>query len=285
MMNFLKSLYITGFVSYLLGASAYALIQLIRGTDPVLSWLGMALATAGPLAFFAWVFVCKPVRTEHHPVSYSIISGLGLAITMAMSWRHGDAAGMIHIWAGLALLSWIVYLRWYSPFKGRETRLLAPGMQLPAFSLQNIAGVAVNSVVFRGSPHVLLFYRGNWCPFCSAQITEIAQHYRELEASGATVVLISPQPLSEHHKLVKKFDLPLQFLRDPDNQAAKQLGILAPWGTPMGMQLLGYASDTVLPTVIICDARGTILYSDLTDNYRIRPEPAEFLQVLRTTSV
>ena len=108
---------------------------------------------------------------------------------------------------------------------------------------------------------------------------------RELEASGATVALISPQPLSEHRKLVKKFDIPLLFLRDPDNKAAKQLGILAPWGTPMGMQLLGYASDTVLPTVIICDAHGTILYSDLTDNYRIRPEPTEFLQVLRNTSV
>ena len=282
MMNFLKSLYVSVFVFCLLGASAYALTQLIRGMDPVLAWLGMALAALGPLAFLAWVFIRKPARTAHHPVGYSIISGLGLAMTMAMSWRHGDAAGMIHIWAGLALVSWIVYLRWYSPFKGRETRLLAPGAQLPEFSLQNTRGEAVNSIVFRGSPHVLLFYRGNWCPFCSAQIKEIAQNYRELEASGASVVLISPQPQSEHRKLAKKFDLPLQFLRDSDNKAARQLGIFAPWGTPMGMQLLGYGSDTVLPTVIISNARGEILYSHLTDNYRIRPEPDEFLKALRT---
>ena len=282
-MNFLKSAYISAFVFYLLCVSAYAITQLIRGTDPVLSWLGMALAAMGPLAFFAWVFIRKPARTVQHPLGYTIISGLGLAVTMAMSWRHGDAAGIIHIWSGLALVSWIVYLRWYSPFRGRMSKLLAPGLQLPEFSLQNTEGESVNSSLFRGRPFVLLFYRGNWCPFCTAQIRELAQKYRELEATGALVVLISPQPLAEHRKLAKRFDVPMQFLRDPDNKAARQLGIFAPWGTPMGMQLLGYDSDTVLPTVVICDAYGTILYTHLTDNYRIRPEPVEFLKVLAST--
>ena len=70
------------------------------------------------------------------------------------------------------------------------------------------------------------------------------------------------------------------FLRDADNAAARQLGIFAPWGTPMGVQLLGYDTDTVLPTVVITDADGNILYSHLTDNYRIRPEPAAFLDIL-----
>jgi hypothetical protein len=74
------------------------------------------------------------------------------------------------------------------------------------------------------------------------------------------------------------------FLRDRDNTAAELLGIRHKWGTPMGLQALGYASDTVLPTVILTDAQGNILFSDQTDNYRVRPEPKSFEALLKTTS-
>ena len=63
--------------------------------------------------------------------------------------------------------------------------------------------------------------------------------------------------------------------------AAKQLGIVHRWGTPMGLQMLGYESDTVLPTVILTDSRGIILFSDQTDNYRVRPEPEVFENLFR----
>ncbi len=43
---------------------------------------------------------------------------------------------------------------------------------------------------------------------------------------------------------------------------------------------MGYDSDTVLPTVIITDEKGKIIFVDLTDNYRVRPEPETFLQII-----
>jgi hypothetical protein len=47
------------------------------------------------------------------------------------------------------------------------------------------------------------------------------------------------------------------------------------------MQMLGYDSDSVLPTVIITAQGGDILWVHETDNYRVRPEPATYLDVLR----
>ena len=67
---------------------------------------------------------------------------------------------------------------------------------------------------------------------------------------------------------------------DKENEAAKALGIFAKQGTPTAMVALGYELDTVMPTIIITDKCGDIIYSDLTDNYRVRPEPQEFLKVL-----
>jgi len=249
--------------------------------NPLLSWLGLALTALAPLVFFISVFVSDTPRTPRHPVQYSVLSALGLAITMALSYRYDEAAGIIHIWAGVTFAGWLVYLRWYSNFRGHHSPLHAPGKPLPDFQLENMDKHVVSSESFRASPHLLLFYRGNWCPFCTAQIKELAIAYKRLQALGVSVILISPQPAEKSRKLADWFDVPMIFLKDRDNQAAKTLGIAHTWGTPMGLQLLGYQSDTVLPTVILTDSKGNIIFTDQTDNYRVRPDPATFEAIFR----
>jgi peroxiredoxin len=271
-LNLLKSVFISAFILWLTMASLYALTQVIRGTEPLLSWLGLALSAVAPLAFFIKVFLFKSPRTPRHPIEYSILSGLGLALTMAMSFRYGQAAGAIHFWAGFSLLGWLVYLRWYSVFRGRDAQALRVGSPLPEFRLESLDGHIVSSESFKAKPHLLLFYRGNWCPFCTAQVEELAAGYKRLEEAGISVILISPQSVKKNQALASRFDVPMVFLRDRNSDAARQLGILHKWGTPMGLQLLGYESDTVLPTIIMTDAQGQIVFSDQTDNYRGRPE-------------
>ena len=41
----------------------------------------------------------------------------------------------------------------------------------------------------------------------------------------------------------------------------------------------GYDADTVFPTILAVDEAGKILYSDLTDNYRVRPDPEDYLKI------
>ncbi|MDX8400145.1 MAG: hypothetical protein R8K20_07840 [Gallionellaceae bacterium] len=48
---------------------------------------------------------------------------------------------------------------------------------------------------------------------------------------------------------------------------------------------MSYDSDTVLPTVIITDKNRKILWVHETDNYRIRPEPDVYLEVLRKYNI
>lgn len=280
-MNLLKSVFISGFITWMTVLSLYAFTRLAMGAEPLLSWLGLGLAVFTPLVFFIKAFLFKSPRTPRHPVEYSIVSGLGLALTMAMSYRYADAAGYTHVLAGITLVAWLVYLRWYSVFHRRDAQILRVGSPLPDFRLESLDGHIVSSTSFMAKPHLLLFYRGNWCPFCTAQIEELANVYKRLETMGVTVVLISPQSIKKNQSLAARFDIPLVLLRDRNSTAAKQLGILHKWGTPMGLQLLGYESDTVLPTVILTDASGHIVFSDQTDNYRSRPEPGDFEAILK----
>ena len=152
------------------------------------------------------------------------------------------------------------------------------GNTLPVFTLENHQKEVISSSSFLGNPSIYLFYRGNWCPLCMAQIKELVDQYKLLESRGANLIFVSPQPHRYSEKLAKKHGLHFQFLTDVKNAAAKQLGIASKNGIPFGFQTLGYDSDTVLPTVIITDKEGVIQFADVTDNYRVRPEPELFLK-------
>jgi len=181
-------------------------------------------------------------------------------------------------------LIFLMYVFWYSRFGRFDSSSLMVGSKLPEFSLKDLEGNQFDSSSLAGSPAVIVFYRGNWCPLCMAQIREIADRYREMTAMGIKVLLISPQSDEHSRELAARFDAPMTFLVDERNQVAEQLGIAIRNGVPLGIPG-GYEPDSVMPTVVVTSANGTILFSDQTDNYRVRPEPDIFLAILRRSGV
>jgi len=180
----------------------------------------------------------------------------------------------------LLLLGWLAYVFWYSRFGKRESTILQIGKFLPDFDLEDANHKSIKASSFKGKPNVFMFYRGNWCPLCMAQIKEIAGQYKALEKRGVSMNLISPQPHKFTKGLAKKFNVNFNFLVDVNNKTAKKLGIFHKNGLPAGMQALGYNTNTVMPTIIITDKKGKIIFADLTDNYRVRPEPETFFKIL-----
>jgi peroxiredoxin len=192
-----------------------------------------------------------------------------------------DGAPDAMLLAGFSLILWLIYIYWYSVFPDRDSSMLEIGKTLPVLDFIDQNGDALSTDSFKGKKLIYLFYRGNWCPLCMAQIKEISEQYREINELGAEVLLISPQPHRFTVNLAKKMDVPFKFLTDKKGKVAKKLGLYIKGGTPLGMELLGYKSDTVLPTVIITDESQKIIYADQTDNYRVRPEPETFLKVIK----
>ena len=271
-MNRLKSLFISLYLT-LLSVGVIRALLLLAEHSP---WWWVIVALAPGLAFFAWVFTFKVARTGYA----SAVMWLGPLLALAGLLVTGSDGAELWFWViGVGLLGAGLYIRWYSVFETRDSAMLRIGQRLPELILQDEHGDSV-PVHHIAGPLLLLFYRGNWCPLCMAQIREVADQYGELAKKGISLLMISPQSHQNTASLAKKFDVPMRFLVDKDLQAAKQLGIEALAGLPTGLEALGYDSDTVMPTVIITDAQHTIIYADQTDNYRVRPEPATFLRVL-----
>lgn len=276
-MNSLKSIFISTFpLVALLVALFSAKALLYRGLT--LEYIGLFLASFPIVLFFLLVFINKKPRTSANLLPWTAAVGIGLVLTIIGS---SESALLGIALAIITNILWGLYLLWYSKFNNRASnKVLKIGQSLPIFQLEDEKTNIVSSDRFIGNPSIYMFYRGNWCPLCMAQIKEIAEQYQELEKRGINMVLISPQPHKYTASLARKFQVGFHFLVDKGNQVAQQLNLLSENGLPFGFQALGYDSDTVMPTIIITDKNGTILFADLTDNYRVRPEPSTFLEIL-----
>lgn len=277
----IKSLFISAYLTFMALISGYAVLGLVRGGNRF-AWLGVMLASGPMLARILTMMVMK--NTARTSGRFPLINGVGaVGVTITLIASMGAGGPLVAV--GLAAFSWLGFLAysyWYSSFGGRSgSTALRIGSRLPAVTFRNLEGAEVSTSDLIGQTTVFLFYRGNWCPLCMAQIKEIAAQYRQLADMGVRVVLVSPQPATHSVALARQHDVPFEFLSDPDCQAAKVLGIVHEGGLPAGMQMFGYDSNTVLPTMLVTNPAGELVWKDETDNYRVRPEPQTLMDVLR----
>lgn len=253
------------------------------GQEPPIWLMALAIIAALPFPLFlANLFLYRTARTSENLNFLFIVPIVSLLLSIMSILAAGLEASeylLSEIAITSALVGNWVYVFWYSRFGREENSLLKIGQKLPEFSLKDAEGNVVSSKEMGNHASLIMFYRGNWCPLCMAQIKEVAGQYRELDKRGIKIYMISPQSGGHTRDLAKRFDVNMNFLIDEDSKAANALQIIAENGLPVGLQALGYDSDTVMPTVVMTDEKGKIIFADLTDNYRVRPEPEDFLKV------
>jgi len=180
--------------------------------------------------------------------------------------------------AGMAAALWAFIRR---NLRGRPAPLtLKPGDPLPEFSAEDEGGRPVSSKDLRGQPSVILFVRGNWCPFCSRQVADLTKHYKEITALGAKLVFVTPKPLDTTRRVAEIFDVQFDFWLDRDLAVAKQLGLLHEAGVP-GMYRDQFGSDTVWPTALVCDKHNIIVYTEQSVRIVDRPDAEVLVGELR----
>ncbi len=283
-MNIFKSIFISGFMMLSMVIVGLGSWEIFQG-ESVTGWVGVILTSAPFIMLISWLMATKTVaRTSAHFPLVNIAGAVGVGLA-GFSWLQREVDYTAPILALFGWVGFLLYVYWYSKLDRKLSSKLQIGKELPSFVLKDVDGNLANFPALLKRPSILMFYRGNWCPLCMAQIKELADRYRELAALGVRIVLVSPQPHGNTVELAKKFDVKFDFMTDEGNLAARQLGIESKYGIPMGMQVLGYDSETVLPTVIITDPSGIVIWTHETDNYRVRPEPEVFLEVLRTSGL
>ena len=101
------------------------------------------------------------------------------------------------------------------------------GDRAPDFTLTADDGSEVTLSDFRGRKVVLYFYPKADTPGCTRQACAIRDAYGDIDAGGAVVLGISPDPVPALVKFKAKYNLPFPLLSDPDHAVAAAYGA---WG-------------------------------------------------------
>jgi peroxiredoxin len=177
--------------------------------------------------------------------------------------------------------------------RGVPDSVLKAGALMPDGDLLDVdANPTTLTKVRGGKPAVVVFYRGQWCPYCNLTLRTYQQTLvPELTARGVALVAISPQTPDGSLSMREKHQLTFEVLSDPGNQIAGQLGILtgptddarqaqASLGLIIGEHNADGTDTTPMPAVVILDAEGTIRWIDVHPHYTSRTEPGQILQAM-----
>lgn len=166
------------------------------------------------------------------------------------------------------------------------------GDEAPDFALPDQHGDEVwLSALLHGGPVVLIFYRGEWCPYCNLQLRTFQANLAQLAEHRAQLVAISPQTPDHSLSMAEKNDLEFVVLSDVGAQVIDRYGLRYEVDDETRVLFESVGNDLeehngaghwVLPAAaaFVIDRRGTVRYLNVRGDWRERAEPADVLTVL-----
>ncbi|MBN1916497.1 MAG: dienelactone hydrolase family protein [Verrucomicrobia bacterium] len=166
------------------------------------------------------------------------------------------------------------------------------GDTAPLFELPDASGKTVKLAdLLKQGPVVIAWYRGGWCPYCSAELPALEQALPAIRDRGATLVAISPQTVENSADTAKKLGLTFPLLSDAGGKVAERYGIryvldseVSAIYKQFGLDLKKANdddSDTLpLAATYIIASDGKVRYAFIDADYKKRAEPRGIVEAL-----
>ena len=138
---------------------------------------------------------------------------------------------------------------------------------------------------------VLVFYRGQWCPYCNRELSRLQDSLQLINDKGATIIAISPEKPENISKTIEKTKATYSILYDeglkimkaydvefevPENTITRYRNA----GLDIEKNNGGNGKYLPVPAIYIIDKESTITYRFFEPDYKKRPSVLELLNNL-----
>jgi len=168
------------------------------------------------------------------------------------------------------------------PDTPEQVQPLSVGARAPIFAARTTEGaLRTFQPDSYKKPTVVLFYRGGWCPYCNAQLSDLHLLEPKLRKSGFEVVFLSSDRPELLYSSLKAADIHYTLLSDSHLEAAKSFHVAYHVDDATVAKLREYGEDLEattgtkehelpVPSVFIIDTSGTIRFVYSNPDYKIR---------------
>ena len=190
--------------------------------------------------------------------------------------------GILCFWCSSSVLAQV-------PKNAEDICPLLMGESIPKATLQDSEGKQIElGKLLSNKPTVLVFYRGGWCPYCNVQLSGLVKIEKDILDLGYQIIAISSDDYRNLQTTESKDSIKYTLLSDPDTKFIQQMGI--GFKTPLMLKGFiatkgqkGETSEIMsVPTVMIVDEKGKILFEYVNPNYKERISGEMLLAVLKT---
>jgi peroxiredoxin len=168
------------------------------------------------------------------------------------------------------------------PDSPQQVQALSVGERAPIFAARTTDG-ALRTFLPDSykKPTVVLFYRGGWCPYCNAQLSDLHLVEPKLRKSGFEIVFLSTDRHELLYSSLKATDIHYTLLSDSHLEAAKAFHVayhvddatlakMREYGVDLEATTGTKEHELPVPSVFIIDTSGTIRFVYSNPDYKIR---------------
>ena len=157
---------------------------------------------------------------------------------------------------------------------------------------QNGADISLKELRKKGAV-VVVFYRGNWCPYCNKELKRLQDSLQYITEKGAQIVAITPEGGEGIGKTVEKTGVQFSILTDQEMKIAKSYGVSYEVDERTMVRYKSFGTDLLeinhqkgkaflpVPAVYVVNKEGSITYRYFDADYRKRPSVQEIVSNLK----
>ncbi|HKC37260.1 MAG TPA: peroxiredoxin-like family protein [Chitinophagaceae bacterium] len=147
--------------------------------------------------------------------------------------------------------------------------------------------------VLKDSFVVLIFYRGQWCPYCNKQLKKLEDSLQLIKDKGAKLIAVTPEKNEYILKTIEKTKASYSLLYDKEMKIMKAYAVAFEVdertvsrykNADIDLATANGQKDKVylpVPAVYIINREGTILYRFFDADYKKQPTVQEILENLK----
>lgn len=173
----------------------------------------------------------------------------------------------------------------------KDAKGLAVGDQVTDFTALDLHDNTFNlKKALKKGPVVVIFYRGQWCPFCNNHLKNLQDSLQLIYAKGASVVAISPEKSAFLKQTAEKTGAEFSLLYDEGYKISDLFDVtFRPdsmtriiYNTMLGADLKNAHSDDSeqlpIPATFIIAQDGKIVWRQFDPNYKIRSNVSDIVK-------
>lgn len=161
--------------------------------------------------------------------------------------------------------------------------------------VKNFSAVDLHDEPFRlnealkNGPIVVIFYRGQWCPFCNKHLKSLENELEGISKKGAQLIAISPEKSEFLKRTSEKTNASFRLLHDEGYQISNLFDVTIQPGkferfmvnTMLGAKLKKANTDDSerlpIPATFIIDQSQRVVWRHFNPNYKKRSKPQDII--------